>query len=284
MNILITGSNGFIGSTLAKALSQHNVVSYTRSQYGDIAEIDFDKLPISNFDVVYHLASTVHNYHILDNPYIDVQTNCIGTIKILENMRKYCPLCKLVFVSTFFVNNGNPLGLYGASKLFAENACRIYSKVFNIDVSIARLCNVFGCGESTTNNKKNAFMRLVLRLYRHESIDLYDELVYRDLIYIYDVISALTIIAEKGRPQHIYTVGTGTKHIFKDVIFSIKEYLHSNSEIVLIKPPEFHKQVGVLNFTYETESLQALGWNPKFSILDGVADMLLNHTDFQVKQ
>jgi nucleoside-diphosphate-sugar epimerase len=280
MNVLITGADGFIGTALSNKYKHTDLVEFTRSKYGDIANIDFAKLPIQDFHVIYHLASTVHNYHILDNPYLDINTNCIGTIKLLDNIKQYCPNAKLVFVSTFFVNSGQPLGLYGASKLFAEHACRIYGKVFNLNVSIARLCNVYGCGESTSNNKKNAFMRLLYRLYTNQSIEVYNENILRDLVYIDDVVNALETIAARGENQFIYTVGTGQKYLFKSLIEQIKKYLNSTSEIIYVDVPQFHKCVGMTDLNYEINSLISLGWIPKTYIFDGIDKVINNHKDF----
>ena len=270
MNILVTGANGFIGSKLVTKLSKDNrVVGFTH-EMADIPNIRFCDLEIQNFDVVYHLASTVDNYHILTNPYLDIHTNCNGTISVLENIKRYCPTAKLIFASTFFVNSGEPLGLYGASKLFSEHACNIYSKVFKLHVCTARLCNVYGPGESVENNKKNAFMRLVNRLAHNQPIQIYDEDIYRDLVYIDDVIDALQIIAANGENRHIYTVGTGTKHLFKTLLAQIQEYFHSSSVIEYVEPPDFHKAVGMKDLDYEIDTLKALGWEPKFSVWDGI--------------
>ena len=270
MNILVTGGNGFIGSKLITKLSHDNKVINFTHMVGDITDIDFAKLELQDFDLIFHLASTVDNYNILTNPYLDIHTNCNCTIALLENIRKHCPTAKLIFVSTFFVNSGEPLGLYGASKLFAEHACNIYSKVYNLNVCTARLCNVYGPGENVENNKKNAFMRLVNRLLHNKSIQIYNEDIYRDLIYIDDVISALEIIATKGKNRHIYTVGTGTKHLFKNLIKEIHTFLHSSSIIEYVEPPDFHKAVGMKNLDYEIDTLKALGWQPKFNIWDGI--------------
>jgi nucleoside-diphosphate-sugar epimerase len=281
MNILITGAAGFIGSKLKAALeNSHNVIGHTRENY-NIEDLNFDKLSVQNFDIIYHLASTTHNYHILDNPYIDINTNCKGTINLLENMRFYCPKAKLVFVSTFFVNSGEPLGLYGASKLFAEHACRIYSKVFDLNVSIARLCNVYGPGERIDNNKKNAFMKILYQLHKNEPVLVYKEDSWRDFIYIDDVLSALQTIAAVGQNRQIYTVGTGTKLLFRNLITMIKDVIGSTSKIEYVDSPTFHKAVGMEDLEYDVKPLRKLGWEPTHTVVDGVSKILAEHKNFQ---
>lgn len=267
--VLVTGANGFIGKALFSELKKtHEVYGYTR-QDGNISFIDFKEFPVNvdyNFDYIYHLCSTVHNYHIFDDPYLDINTNCIGTVALLENIRKYCPNVKLVYVSTFFINDEQPLALYGATKLCAEHICKSYSRVFNINVSIARLCNVYGIGEQRNNTKKNAFMRILFDLINNQNIEIYDINSYRDMIYIDDVISALTTIAEKGENNEVYMVSTGQLRTFKEIVQIIKTNIPTKSQIGLIKPPLFHQQVGIDTFNNDNSKLCALGWKPQFSL------------------
>jgi nucleoside-diphosphate-sugar epimerase len=175
MKILITGGLGFIGSTLAKKCVDlgYDVTIITRTfdkinnvesileeitilKRTDITTISSE---VIGFDVIFHCASTVDNYNIFDNPYLDANTNINGTIALLEACRVHNPNVKVIFTSTFFVNGNppempvtpdmkpEPLGLYGATKLCAEHILKTYNRVFDIDIRIARLSNVFGLRE-----------------------------------------------------------------------------------------------------------------------------------------
>src|ERR1043166_8358579 len=141
MNILITGGLGFIGSALTNRLCLENQVTVlSRSEQKRSRLRDADRVRIKNMaledisaadcagmDLVIHCASTVDNYNILTDPYLDVRTNCAGTIALLEACKEHKP--KLLFVSTFFVYGNapklpvdelspcEPLGLYPATRL-----------------------------------------------------------------------------------------------------------------------------------------------------------------------
>ena len=149
MNILITGGLGFIGSALANRLCRaHQVTVLTRSEKGRsrLREPDGVRMKVGSveditpadcagMDLVVHCASTVDNYNILTDPYLDVRTNCDGTIALLEACKEHKP--KLLFLSTYFVYGNQstlpadeqspcePLGLYPATKLCAEQFCKI---------------------------------------------------------------------------------------------------------------------------------------------------------------
>jgi len=115
MNILIIGGNGFIGRHLIDfyyspdnkitvfdrseaQFNKENIV-YIQKDLKDIGE------EVIGADVIFDLAGTTDNYAIQDGePFRDINANCIGTLSLLEALRKYNPTAKLVYASTFFVN------------------------------------------------------------------------------------------------------------------------------------------------------------------------------------
>jgi nucleoside-diphosphate-sugar epimerase len=269
--ILVTGSHGFIGKNLVRFLKGKDieVVEHNR-EVGDIQYISGHKNLFEGVDVVYHLASTVHNYHVLDAPYEDARTNVIGTISLLEGMRLYCPTAKLVFVSSFFVNDGEPKALYGATKLCAEHICKTYSRVFGIHCVIARLGNVFGPGERVDDIKKNALMRLIINAIEGKPITIYQEASIRFFLYITDVLDALWLLPWKGENMVIYDICDSKPMNFETTILLAHNVVKSKSEIVYIEPPLFHKQVGIEVAHMNPTPLRELGWEPYVDLEQGI--------------
>ncbi|TLY41221.1 MAG: NAD(P)-dependent oxidoreductase, partial [Nitrospirae bacterium] len=197
MKVLITGGLGFIGGALTNRLCrEHQVTVLTRSVKGQArlrfpervrirvgAVEDVKAADCAGMDLVVHCASTVDNYNILTDPYLDVWTNCAGTIALLEACKEHKP--KFLFVSTFFVYGNapklpvderspcEPLGLYPATKLCAEQFCRIYGRLHSFHVNICRLTNVYGPGEAFDNTKKGAFNYLIRKAQLAELINVY---------------------------------------------------------------------------------------------------------------
>lgn len=274
--ILITGANGFIGSHLVALCKEkgYEVLEHTRKSYGDISEIRYEKELFKDVEIVFHLASTTHNYNILDNPYLDVSTNVIGTICVLEAMKEYCPKAKLVYVSTFFINNGEPKAIYGASKLCAEHICKSYSRVHGISCSIARLSNVIGIGQSTTNTKKGVINKIVNDLVNNKGVNLYVPSPKRDFVYVKDVVKALMIIADRGIDREVYDVSTGESIKFSSLLEYAKEKSDSKSKINPISPPEFHKQVGTHHWICEPKKLMELGWLPNYDAYQMIDELI----------
>jgi len=303
MKILITGGTGFVGRTIAKKLIDGNDITlltkrmsnagYLQNIIDKVTVIQKDIQDISEDDVrdmdcIYHCASTVDNYNLVDGkPFLDAEVNVIGTSKLLEVCRQANPKVNIIYVSTFFVQGmpienpvdvdqkPEPLGLYGASKLCAEHYCKTYNRVFGMNVKIARLTNVFGIGDQYFNNKKSAFSRMIyLAADEKDPIKLYDNgKVRRDYIYIDDVADALITIANKGRNNKIYYVGRGEGVKLRelvDMIIDVGKDAKVDVKVDVIAPPTFHNQVGINDFWCDNSELKKLGWEPKISLKEGI--------------
>jgi UDP-glucose 4-epimerase len=297
--VLITGGLGFIGSQLArKNVSEGNnvtILSKSSDKINNISDIvncvklsikdirNITAEDVSEKDYIFHLAGTVDNYAITEGqPYKDIEINCNGTIAMLEAIKEFNPKTRLIFASTFFVNGRvkkipvdsnspcNPLGLYGATRLAAEQFCHIYHNVFDLDPIIARFSNVFGPFEKGDNRKKAGFNYLINQAVRGEEIKVYNAgNFFRDYIYVDDVVDACQILAKVGETDKVYYVGRSEFVKFSSLIEIIKNEI-PELKTKSIGPPEFHKRVGINNFVCDNSQLRGLGWSPKVSLEDGI--------------
>ncbi len=121
--ILITGGAGFIGTNLAAFLlkkgekvkifdnlSREGTEKNLRLLkglkgnldiiIGDIRNEKKVKNAAKNTDVIYHLAAQVAVTSSVANPKEDFEINALGTLNLLEAMRKFSPESILIFSST----------------------------------------------------------------------------------------------------------------------------------------------------------------------------------------
>lgn len=301
--ILITGGFGFVGSSLAKrcCAAGHEVTLITRS-VDKLRNVDglpcrsvvkdvchLNQSDVDGVDFLFHCASTVDNYNILDNPYLDANTNCLGTLSLLESCRKVNPDARIVFPSTFFVNGNlrdlpatpdspcNPLGLYGATKLAAEHFCRIYHSVYGLNTVIVRLVNVFGVGEQRDNNKKAAFNRMIQTAVNDGTIELYDHgETRRDILYVDDAVEALLVASKHGIPGKVYYAGQGFgMKVGAFAEAAIEET--GKGRIIGTEPPPFHRATGINDFWCDPSPLRELGWKPRISVREGIRRVIANY-------
>ena len=84
MNILLTGSDGFIGSHLFYALKEeHNVYGFDLKNGHNILQTEFPK----DIDLVIHLAGLSGVRDSLNRPTDYWTTNVIGTQRLFENYK-----------------------------------------------------------------------------------------------------------------------------------------------------------------------------------------------------
>lgn len=283
---LITGGLGFIGSSLANAIEGAVTIVSRSDEHRDrikrkdakfiIKNISkLEKSDIDNIDVIYHCASTVHNYHVLTDPYLDIDINLNGAVRLLELCKDLPKRPKIIYLSTFFVygneysrtkkviteeSKTEPLGIYPATMLCAESIIKLYSRIYDIPYIICRLANVYGEREGFGDSKKGVLNFLIMKAVKGENINLYNGgNFYRDYIHVDDVVSALRFL-ERKTSNDLFLIGYGKPVKFKDMLDYILEQTGKRSRIIDIEPPPFHKAVGITNFVADTSKINSLGW------------------------
>ena len=303
----ITGGYGLIGSALANSLTG-NVTILTRSEKNkdrlikdakviikDLSEIT--KTDIEGADVVYHLASTVDNYNVLTNPYLDVETNINGTIRLLELCKNLAKKPKIVFLSTFFVygneydrtqipinedSKTDPLAIYPATKLCSESIIKLYSRLYDIPYLICRLTNVYSENEDYNNKKKGGLNYMIMQAVKGKTLSVYEGgNFYRDYIHVSDIVSALLFLENKNIRNDTFLIGYGEPVLFKDIVSCIHQLTAKKSKTQEVEPPFFHNVVGINNFVADISKIKKLGWEPKINYKEGLKKVVERYKNLQ---
>jgi nucleoside-diphosphate-sugar epimerase len=241
--IAVYGGTGFIGSEFCK---KYDCKIVGRDQVA----------PPDGTTKILYLISTVDNYNVLTNPYIDIETNLMHLMKVLESIKG--KNIEFTFISSWFVYGDtslpaseksvcNPKGFYSITKRTAEQLLESYSKTFNINYKIVRLGNIVGKGDGKVSKKKNALQYLINEMENNRDINLYNGgNFYRDIVHVEDAVDAIKFVMDRGFSGEIYNVGSANKPVlFKDIIYFIKDKLGSTSNIGSMEPTDFHKIVQV---------------------------------------
>lgn len=122
----------------------------------------------------------------------------------------------------------NPSSVYGTTKLAQELVVRNWAAAFAVPVSVLRLQNVYGPGQSP-HNPYTGIITLFHRLAaRGETLDIYEDGdIGRDFVLIDDVVSALVAAIESppvGDAPRVLDVGTGEVTTIADAAAAIADY------------------------------------------------------------
>lgn len=278
--ISVMGSFGFIGA------------EFCRKYPDQIIRIPkHDILPQSNR--VLDFVSTVDNYSVFDNPTVDVETNILRLMEVLDAChKKYGSDFEYTLISSWFVYGKaefdmvenfpqmeesycNPKGLYSISKRCAEQMLISYCETFKIKYRILRLANVLGTRDNKVSKKKNALQFLLDAIVHNEDVELYDGgNFYRDYIDVRDTVSAIKLVMEKGT-HPIYNISNGTSHKFKDLIDYAVRYSKSKSNVWdKLEKPEFHSVVQSKDVFLSNKKLAELGYKPEYTIEQTLATII----------
>jgi len=263
MRALITGGAGFIGSNIVPLLLENhwqvtvldnlssgyecNIDNYLRDGRinfinGDVCNpVNIDNA-LNNVDVVFHLAACVGRQKSIDNPVLDSTTNLIGTIYLLESMRKH-GIKRIVYSSsaaifgellTPTINENHPQNAdspYGVSKLAAEKMILAYSGLYGITAICLRYFNIYGINQrfDVYGNVIPIFAR---RLYSHEPITIYgDGKQTRDFVNVSDVARANYLAATAAKTTAVYNLGSGNSISIQRLADMMQEITGLKSDI-----------------------------------------------------
>jgi len=272
MEINVLGGYGFVGGRYCEMTP--NIIKNDKFDY-----------EVKSKNVLYFI-STVHNYNVFTQPYLDMDTNLTTLIKTLET-------CKgkdvtFNFISSWFVYGDVPLpakensycdpkGFYSITKRTAEQLLISYCETFDINYRILRLGNVLGETDTKVSAQKNALQYLINELKLENDVKLYDSgNMYRDYIYVDDAVNAINLVINNSPVNEIYNIGNGQKIYLNEIIEYAGEKLNSKSNIISIDVVPFHKKVQTKNMVLDISKIKSLGYNNKYSIYDIVDKLVEN--------
>lgn len=251
INILITGSAGFIASHLIEKLledTNNNIIGIDNFYSGTIENIeylrtkdnenkfkfieadirDFKKIALiikeNKINQIYHLAAIVSVQESILNPMLSQQVNFQGTLNILEAARLN-NVRRVVFSSSAAVYGDEitlpkdensiiqPISPYGYEKLMSEQYMRLYSDLYGLETISLRYFNVYGERQSVTSDYSGVISIFEKNFKENRISNIYgDGEQYRDFIYVKDV-ADINIAAMKfnSSKYEVFCVGTGEK-------------------------------------------------------------------------
>lgn len=238
MKALVTGGAGFIGSNVVKFLIEKkwdvrvidNLSSGSESNLdklniefikGDICDTKISLNACEGIDVVFHLAACVGRQKSIDNPIFDSTTNLLGTISVLEGMRKQ-HVKRIVYSSsaaifgelkTSSIDENHPQNAdspYGVSKLAAEKMILAYSGIYDITGICLRYFNIYGVNQRY-DLYGNVIPIFAKRIFSDEPITIYgDGEQTRDFVNVKDVALANYLAAISDKGTNVYNLGSGS--------------------------------------------------------------------------
>ena len=173
--VLVTGGAGFIGSHIVHRLLQEgfqvgvldnfstgdlenipkSIPDSLQIHKGDISDYSFVEPIVREYEAIIHQAALVSVTRSIQDPVSANRVNITGTINLLKAALD-SKIEQFLYASSSSVYgetqtlpkketmSPSPISPYAASKLAAENYCRVFAKVYGLQTVCLRYFNVYG--------------------------------------------------------------------------------------------------------------------------------------------
>jgi dTDP-glucose 4,6-dehydratase len=321
MAILVTGGAGFIGSNfihdwfaeagepvvnldkLTYAGNLRNLAGLPASAahtfvHGDIADRELVATLLQRHAIraVVHFAAESHVDRSIHGPEDFIQTNIVGTFRLLECVRAHWegldPAARSAFrflhVSTDEIygslgptdapfsetSRHQPNSPYSASKAASDHLVRAYHHTYGLPVLTTNCSN---------NHGPFQFPEKLMPLVIHNALagkplPIYgDGQQVRDWLYVGDHCSAVRRVLQSGRPGHVYNIGGGSERTNLEVVHALCAVLDRErprgdggtyaSQIAFVKDRPGHDR----RYAIDAHKIEReLGWTPAETFESGI--------------
>ncbi len=302
MRILVTGGAGFIGSALARRLSQEGHKVTVIDDFNDYYDAKLKRDRVSaliphvpvytfsivredlldavfeaeRFDVVCHLAAQAGVRYSVDHPEVYVETNVRGTQTLLETMKRH-GVTRMVYASTSSVYGDStpvpfsesasadrPVSAYAATKRASELLCHTYHSLYGMDITALRFFTVYG----PWGRPDMALFKFTDAMLKGQAIDVYNNgELRRDFTYIDDIINGFVLAIGKLSGFKIINLGNGSPVELSRFIAVLENELGitARKQMLPMQQGDVHETYADIRVAREL-----LGYNPRTSIEEGV--------------
>jgi len=334
--ILVTGGAGFIGSALIRYIineTSHEVINIDKLTYagnlesialasnsdrykfikGDVCDQALLKEVFMNLEpsFVMHLAAESHVDRSIKGPAQFIDTNIIGTFRLLEATRNYLiglsdierDRFRFHHISTDEVYGDltdmndlftektaySPSSPYSASKAASDHLVRAWGRTYGLPIIITNCSNNYG----PYHFPEKLIPHVIINAIKSKDLPIYgDGLQIRDWLYVDDHAKALLKVITEGEVGETYNIGGHNEKTNLEVVYTICDLLE---ELASKKLKGIHSYRDLITFVEDrpghdvryaidaSKIERELGWVPEETFDSGMRKTVqwyLNNTSW----
>jgi NAD dependent epimerase/dehydratase len=298
--VVVTGAEGFIGSTLVDRLVAEGAHVRAFVHYkpygdkgwlagkeddveivaGDVRDAEQVHDVVAGRDAVFHLAALIGIPYSYRAPDSYVQTNVVGTLNVANACRR-AGVSRMVHTSTSEtygtaitapIDEGHPLqpqSPYSASKIGGDMMALSYRHAFDLPVAVVRPFNTYGPRQST----RAVIPTILAQLHSGASeIRLGATSPTRDFNFVEDTVSGFLAVAESDRALgHVINIGAGREISIGDLARLLIETTGSQAQVVTdedrLRPTGSEVERLLCD---NTRAREWCGWEPRYTLEEGL--------------
>ncbi|MFF0744028.1 GDP-mannose 4,6-dehydratase [Streptomyces sp. NPDC004111] len=300
--VLVTGAEGFIGSTLVdllvglgaevrafvhykpyaeKGFLKHHLTNPRVEMFtGDVRDAGRVSDAVAGMDTVFHLAALIGIPYSYSSPGAYVQTNVVGTENVAEACRRH-QVRRLVHTSTSEVYGTaltapigerhplQPQSPYSASKIGADMMALSFHHAFELPVTVVRPFNTYGPRQSA----RAVIPTILAQLHSGaRQIRLGSLTPTRDFTYVTDTARGFLAVADCDRALgETVNLGTGREISIGDLATALIAASGRDAEVV-VDPARLRPAGSEVErlLSDNARAREWAGWEPEMPLAEGL--------------
>jgi UDP-glucose 4-epimerase len=295
--VTVLGGGGFLGSAIVdhllaeghavrvlerprnpphRVFAANETVEWLSGDVGQPADV---RKALKDASAVVHLAWSTRPKSSNDAPILDVQSNVVGTLQLLEEMRAQ-GIQNILFASSGGTVYGppirtpidedhpnNPTTSYGITKLTVEKYLLLARDLYGLRPVILRMANPYGERQRVEGAQGvvAAFLNSALA---GRAIEIWgDGTVIRDFLHVEDVSRACSAALTYQGDASIFNIGSGAGTSLNELVHLLSELLDTELEVLHRPARSFDVKSNVLCCA---RARKELNWQPSIGMAEGL--------------
>lgn len=304
MKILVTGGAGFGGSNFIRYIlnkyPEYTIINLDKLTYagnltnlkdvegnsnytfvkGDITDTKLVNELASRVDAVINYAAETHVDRSILDPESFINSNIVGTYRLLEAVKNNPNVKRFIQISTDEVFGSIDEGLfkedspfkpnspYAAAKASGDLLCRSYIKTFNLPIIVTHSCNYYGPYQFP----EKLIPLFITNLLEGKKVPVYgkgDNI--REWIHTEDHARAIDLLLHKGKLGEVYNIGTGNEKTNMEITDLILEIMDKDGSVIeYVKDRPGHDW----RYAIDNAKIKELGFKVEVDFIEGLKELV----------
>jgi UDP-glucose 4-epimerase len=304
LRVLVIGGLGFIGINLTRNLAaigaKASVLTPNRSKHaadaaaferqgveiieGDLRDQPLVEKHVDGCQLIFNLSGQSGAVRSMEDPWTDLDVNLRGNLVLLEALRARNRGAKVIFAGSrlqYGHVDDLPVGedaaqtalcVHAIHKQTVEKYFDLYSRLFGIRYSVARITNPYGPGQPSSRTAYGVINRLIHQAITDRALTIYgDGAQLRDYVHVDDVVAALMAMATSPAADgRAYNVASGTGISMIDLAKEVIA-IAGAGRIEHVEWPALARQIETGDFIADVSRIrEELGWQPRIPLREGL--------------